>query len=172
MFSFIFFKVHPSSLSIEGTLGNLRLRDMSLGTDHCWGWLCDIRNPGVESLIKVCYPVFVEQVMHCRMWVLFFYIYIHSNYSQNTISSIFFSSSNSILIVLKMMITKDMITACVGDFLLYALCSSIGLFRRYITKLLVIISVVSMFSSVNDSQGILIYCHSSFSWFLCDLKCL
>lgn len=46
-------KVHPSSLSIEGTLGNFRLRDMSLGTDHCWAWLCDIRNPGVESLIKV-----------------------------------------------------------------------------------------------------------------------
>ncbi|XP_059444630.1 uncharacterized protein LOC132176414 [Corylus avellana] len=45
-------KVHPSSLSIEGTLGNLRLSDMSLGTDHGWGWLCDIRNPGVESLIK------------------------------------------------------------------------------------------------------------------------
>ncbi|ONI27903.1 hypothetical protein PRUPE_1G110200 [Prunus persica] len=45
-------KVHPSSLSIEGTLGNFRLRDMSLGTDHCWAWLCDIRNPGVESLIK------------------------------------------------------------------------------------------------------------------------
>ncbi|KAF3970469.1 hypothetical protein CMV_005848 [Castanea mollissima] len=45
-------KVHPSSLNIEGTLGNLRLRDMSLGTDNCWGWLCDIRNPGVESLIK------------------------------------------------------------------------------------------------------------------------
>lgn len=46
-------KVHPSSISIEGTLGNFRLCDMSLGTDHCWGWLCDIRNPGVESLIKV-----------------------------------------------------------------------------------------------------------------------
>ncbi|TQE02763.1 hypothetical protein C1H46_011592 [Malus baccata] len=45
-------KVHPSSLSIEGTLGNFRLHDMSLGTDHCWAWLCDIRNPGVESLIK------------------------------------------------------------------------------------------------------------------------
>lgn len=45
-------KVHPSSLSIEGSLGNFRLRDMSLGTDHCWAWLCDIRNPGVESLIK------------------------------------------------------------------------------------------------------------------------
>ncbi|KAJ0034329.1 hypothetical protein Pint_24264 [Pistacia integerrima] len=45
-------KVYPSSISIEGTLGNFRLRDMSLGADHCWGWLCDIRNPGVESLIK------------------------------------------------------------------------------------------------------------------------
>ncbi|XP_043726204.1 uncharacterized protein LOC122672780 isoform X2 [Telopea speciosissima] len=45
-------KVHPSSLSMEGTLGNLRLCDMSLGADHWWGWLCDIRNQGVESLIK------------------------------------------------------------------------------------------------------------------------
>ncbi|KAJ7955294.1 calcium-dependent lipid-binding family protein [Quillaja saponaria] len=45
-------KVHPSSLSIEGTLGNFRLCDTSLGTDHCWTWLCDIRNPGTDSLIK------------------------------------------------------------------------------------------------------------------------
>ncbi|KAM7259519.1 hypothetical protein ACFE04_015260 [Oxalis oulophora] len=45
-------KVHPSSLSIEGTLGNLRLHDLSLETDNCWARLCDIRNPGVESLIK------------------------------------------------------------------------------------------------------------------------
>ncbi|XP_027330645.1 uncharacterized protein LOC113846496 isoform X2 [Abrus precatorius] len=45
-------KVHPSSLSIDGTLGNFRLRDTSLGTDQCWEWLCDIRNPGVDSLIK------------------------------------------------------------------------------------------------------------------------
>ncbi|KAE8735933.1 Calcium-dependent lipid-binding family protein isoform 3 [Hibiscus syriacus] len=51
--SFLFdFKVHPTSLSIEGTLGNMRLRDMSLGIDNWLGWLCDIRNPGVESLIK------------------------------------------------------------------------------------------------------------------------
>lgn len=48
-------KVHPSSLSIDGTLGNFRLCDMSLGTDQCWDWLCDIRNPGVDSLIKVCF---------------------------------------------------------------------------------------------------------------------
>ncbi|TXG71909.1 hypothetical protein EZV62_000488 [Acer yangbiense] len=46
-------KVHPSSISnIGGTLGNFRLCDMTLGTDHCWSWLCDIRNPGIESLIK------------------------------------------------------------------------------------------------------------------------
>lgn len=48
-----FFKIHPGSLSIEGTLGNFRLCDMSLGDDHSWSWLCDIRNPGLESLIKV-----------------------------------------------------------------------------------------------------------------------
>jgi hypothetical protein len=48
-------KVHPSSLSIDGTLGNFRLCDMSLGTDQCWDWLCDIRNSGVDSLIKVCF---------------------------------------------------------------------------------------------------------------------
>ncbi|PKA57778.1 hypothetical protein AXF42_Ash015155 [Apostasia shenzhenica] len=45
-------KFYPSSTTIEGTLGNMRLCDMSLGTDHCWGWLCDIRNQGIESLIK------------------------------------------------------------------------------------------------------------------------
>lgn len=53
--SFFFsIKVHPSSLSIDGTLGNFRLRDTSLGSEQCWDWLCDIRNPGVDSLIKVC----------------------------------------------------------------------------------------------------------------------
>ncbi|WVZ75446.1 hypothetical protein U9M48_023496 [Paspalum notatum var. saurae] len=46
------FKVHPSSFSIDGILGNMRFCDMSLGPDHRWGWLCDIRKPGVESLIK------------------------------------------------------------------------------------------------------------------------
>ena len=25
---------------------------MSLGVDSCWSWLCDIRNPGIDSLIK------------------------------------------------------------------------------------------------------------------------
>ncbi|PIA57046.1 hypothetical protein AQUCO_00600045v1 [Aquilegia coerulea] len=46
------FPVHPSSLSIDGTLGNFRLCDMFLSMDHCWGLLSDIRNQGSESLIK------------------------------------------------------------------------------------------------------------------------
>lgn len=45
-------KVHPSSISIEGSLGNLRLCDPSLGPSNCWGWLCDIRNQGTESLVQ------------------------------------------------------------------------------------------------------------------------
>lgn len=53
-------KVHPSSLTIDGTLGNLRLCDMSLGQDHFWGWLCDIRNQGIESLIKFTFQSFSE----------------------------------------------------------------------------------------------------------------
>uniref|UniRef100_A0A0D9VFX1 C2 domain-containing protein n=1 Tax=Leersia perrieri TaxID=77586 RepID=A0A0D9VFX1_9ORYZ len=48
-------KVHPSSFSIDGMLGNMRFCDMSLGPDHRWGWLCDIRKPGVESLIKFAF---------------------------------------------------------------------------------------------------------------------
>ncbi|XP_057544625.1 uncharacterized protein LOC130823840 isoform X3 [Amaranthus tricolor] len=48
-------RVHPCSISIEGTLGNFRLRDMSLDSEHCWNWLCDIRNPSAESLIKFAF---------------------------------------------------------------------------------------------------------------------
>jgi len=90
LFLVFFLKVHPSSLNIEGTLGNLRLRDMSLGTDNFWGWLCDIRNPGVESLIKVHYPLFDEKLMHCRFhFVFFFYVYIPFN----CVGHLFFSLS-------------------------------------------------------------------------------
>ncbi|XP_076932508.1 uncharacterized protein LOC143598077 [Bidens hawaiensis] len=45
-------KVHPGSISVEGTLGNFRFCDLSLGTDHCWGWFCDIRDLGADSLIQ------------------------------------------------------------------------------------------------------------------------
>jgi len=46
-------QVYPGSLTISGTLGNLRVCDMFLGADHQWGWLCDIRDPGAASLVEV-----------------------------------------------------------------------------------------------------------------------
>nr|GEV02157.1 vacuolar protein sorting-associated protein 62 [Tanacetum cinerariifolium] len=48
-------KVHPGSISVEGTLGNFRLCDVALGPDHCWGWFCDIRNQGADSLIQFAF---------------------------------------------------------------------------------------------------------------------
>nr|GLL48492.1 uncharacterized protein LOC109169879 [Ipomoea trifida] len=48
-------KVHPSSTSIEGTLGNFRLCDLTLGSNQRWGWLCDIRNQESESLIQFAF---------------------------------------------------------------------------------------------------------------------
>ncbi|WOL14400.1 hypothetical protein Cni_G23180 [Canna indica] len=52
-------KVHPSCISIDGILGNMRLRDMTLGPDSRWGWLCDIRHQGVESLIKFTFNSYI-----------------------------------------------------------------------------------------------------------------
>ncbi|CAH1441153.1 unnamed protein product [Lactuca virosa] len=49
-------EVHPGSILVEGTLGNFRLCDCSLGTDHVWGWIFDIRNQGAESLIQSYSP--------------------------------------------------------------------------------------------------------------------
>lgn len=83
-------KVHPSSLTIEGTLGNFRLCDMSLGTEHCWGWLCDIRNPGVESLIKV-HVISDEQLL----------LLIFLCYSQIITSSFLFSFFSKFLFQFK-----------------------------------------------------------------------
>lgn len=60
------YQVHPSSFSIDGMLGNMRFCDMSLGPDHRWGWLCDIRKPGVESLIKVLLT-YVCSHLYCVM---------------------------------------------------------------------------------------------------------
>ncbi|KAL8152479.1 LOW QUALITY PROTEIN: hypothetical protein V2J09_010239 [Rumex salicifolius] len=54
-------KVHPFTMSIEGTLGNLRVCDKSIGDDHCWSWLCDIRNPGAESLIKFTFKSYSRE---------------------------------------------------------------------------------------------------------------
>lgn len=45
---------------------------MSLGMDHSWGWFCDIRNQGVESLIKVSFDLLIRsRCLRCFMSLLF-----------------------------------------------------------------------------------------------------
>lgn len=87
---FYYFKVQPTSLSIDGTLGNFRLRDMAFEIDHSWGWLCDIRNPGVESLIKVLmnrsyigHVVCFSSLLHCTRHFspLFLFQFTFNSYS-------------------------------------------------------------------------------------------
>eukprot|EP00250_Pteridium_aquilinum_P021886 c25256_g1_i1 orf=924-13886(-) len=51
-------KVFPGSFGINSTLGNLRVCDMTLGADHQWGWMCDIRDPGCDSLVKLEFQSF------------------------------------------------------------------------------------------------------------------
>lgn len=62
----------------------------------------------------------------------------------------FFSSSNLILTVLEMMIMKGMITDCAGDFLLFELFFSIGLFRRYAGMQFELCAVLVLASSYYD----------------------
>uniref|UniRef100_A0A175YPS3 Uncharacterized protein n=1 Tax=Daucus carota subsp. sativus TaxID=79200 RepID=A0A175YPS3_DAUCS len=54
-------KVHPSSLSLEGKLGNFRLCDLSLGSESYWSWLCDIRNQGDESLVQFIFNSYAAE---------------------------------------------------------------------------------------------------------------
>lgn len=126
-----FFQVHPSSISIDGTLGNFRLCDMSLGMDHSWGWFCDIRNQGAESLIKVSFDLLIRsRCLRCFMSLLFCLFLIIVLDCNKVPLSLSLSSLLSILIALKMMIMKDMITACGANSLQFVLCSSTGLYKR------------------------------------------
>lgn len=47
------FKVFPSSFSIKAALGNLKISDDSLPSDHPYFWVCDMRNPGGSSFVEV-----------------------------------------------------------------------------------------------------------------------
>lgn len=46
-------KVFPSSFSIKAALGNLKISDDSLSSDHLYYWACDMRNPGGSSFVEV-----------------------------------------------------------------------------------------------------------------------
>ncbi|MCO5593425.1 hypothetical protein L7F22_047439 [Adiantum nelumboides] len=51
-------RVFPASFGIYSTLGNLKIRDLTLAADHQWGWMCDIRDPGCDSLVKLDFQSF------------------------------------------------------------------------------------------------------------------
>ncbi|XP_047340404.1 uncharacterized protein LOC124943990 [Impatiens glandulifera] len=51
-------KVFPSSFSIKASLGNLRISDDSLHTDHMYFWVCDMRNPGGSSFVELDFSSF------------------------------------------------------------------------------------------------------------------
>lgn len=80
-------KVHPSSLSIEGTLGNLRACDLSLGPDHWWGWLCDLRNQEAESLVQVykCFVLKCLLLMLCFQLTLFPLAFFQFNFTSYSV---------------------------------------------------------------------------------------
>lgn len=46
-------KVFPSSFSIKAALGNLRISDDSLPSNHLYFWACDMRNPDNSSFVEV-----------------------------------------------------------------------------------------------------------------------
>ncbi|GFZ15404.1 pleckstrin homology (PH) domain-containing protein [Actinidia rufa] len=46
-------KVFPSSFSIKAALGNLKISDDSLQSDHIYFWVCDMRNRGGSSFVEL-----------------------------------------------------------------------------------------------------------------------
>ncbi|KAA8522113.1 hypothetical protein F0562_012573 [Nyssa sinensis] len=48
-------KVFPSSMSIKVDLGNLRISDDSLDSNHIYFWACDMRNPGGSSFVELVF---------------------------------------------------------------------------------------------------------------------
>ncbi|GMN21548.1 hypothetical protein TIFTF001_040051 [Ficus carica] len=51
-------KVFPSSFSIKAALGNLRISDDSLPSNHMYFWACDMRNPGGSSFVELVFTSF------------------------------------------------------------------------------------------------------------------
>ncbi|TYI15495.1 hypothetical protein ES332_A08G190100v1 [Gossypium tomentosum] len=51
-------KVFPSSFSINAALGNLRISDDSLPSNHMYFWICDMRDPGGTSFVELVFTSF------------------------------------------------------------------------------------------------------------------
>lgn len=53
-------KVFPSSFSIKASLGNLKISDNSLPSNHIYYWACDMRNSGGSSFVELVFTSFNE----------------------------------------------------------------------------------------------------------------
>uniref|UniRef100_A0A1J3IIE4 Putative vacuolar protein sorting-associated protein 13A n=1 Tax=Noccaea caerulescens TaxID=107243 RepID=A0A1J3IIE4_NOCCA len=51
-------KVFPNSFSITASLGNLRISDDSLPSNHMYFWICDMRDPGGTSFVELAFTSF------------------------------------------------------------------------------------------------------------------
>ncbi|KAI6702353.1 hypothetical protein NL676_011489 [Syzygium grande] len=51
-------KVFPSSFRIKAALGNLRISDDSLPSNHMYFWICDMRSPGGSSFVDLLFSSF------------------------------------------------------------------------------------------------------------------
>eukprot|EP00850_Spirogloea_muscicola_P005223 SM000023S07679 [mRNA] locus=s23:814661:836470:+ [translate_table: standard] len=47
------FRLHPMSMAVNVDFGNLRICDSRLGSDHQWGYMCNIRDPNSSSLVSI-----------------------------------------------------------------------------------------------------------------------
>nr|XP_009413254.1 PREDICTED: uncharacterized protein LOC103994598 isoform X1 [Musa acuminata subsp. malaccensis] len=51
-------KVFPSSFSIKAALGNLKISDDSVPSNHPYFWVCDMRDPGGSSFVELNFSSF------------------------------------------------------------------------------------------------------------------
>ncbi|KAI4338425.1 hypothetical protein MLD38_023489 [Melastoma candidum] len=51
-------KVFPLSFGINASLGNLKISDDSLPSNHMYYWICDMRNPGGSSFVELAFNSF------------------------------------------------------------------------------------------------------------------
>eukprot|EP00850_Spirogloea_muscicola_P018627 SM000173S02996 [mRNA] locus=s173:28246:52241:- [translate_table: standard] len=54
-------RLHPMSMAVNVGLGNLRICDSRLGSDHQWGYMCNIRDPNSSSLVSIEFLSFSKE---------------------------------------------------------------------------------------------------------------
>lgn len=59
-------KVFPSSFSIKAALGNLKISDDSVPSNHPYFWVCDMRDPGGSSFVEVQFAWLYLAISICK----------------------------------------------------------------------------------------------------------